>query len=108
MFFTLLSELLNVLSLALGFGQEKQANAHIKMANQRLQESIVLIEQGHMDKARLSLMEYQNIVRQLAQENEDQGGDLEELNNRVVATHQKALIAALPGDSQIGIVKQAL
>lgn len=96
------------LSLVWHFGQEGQAEAQVKMANRRLQESIILIEQGDMDKARLALMEYQTIVRQLAQEKEQKVAGHDQLANRVITTHQKTLIAALPGDSQIGIVKQAL
>ncbi len=78
------------------------------MANQRLSESIVLIEQGEMEKAKLALMEYQNLVRQIAKKNKAETADLDQLSNRIVTTHQKTLVAALPGDAQIGIVKQVL
>ncbi len=96
------------LSLVWHFGEAGQAEAQIKMANQRLQESIVLIERGDTNAARLALMEYQTIVRKLAQEKEEEVAGHDQLVNRVISTHQKTLIAALPGDSQIGIVKQAL
>ena len=96
------------LNLALRFGEESQINTQIKMANERLSEAIVLIEQGETEKAKLALMEYQNLVRQIAEENADETVDLDQLSTQIVATHQKTLFAALPGDAQIGIVKQVL
>lgn len=53
-------------------------------------------------------MEYQNLVRQMAEAEKAEEVDFGQLSNRVVTTHQKTLVAALPGDAQIGIVKQVL
>ncbi len=97
------------LNLVIRFGDENQKEAQIDIANSRLNESIVLIEQGETEKAKTVLVEYQNIVRQIAEDSEDdEGGGNEKLSNSVLTVHQKTLIAALPGDVQIGIVKQAL
>ncbi len=96
------------LNLVIRF-DEGQKEAQIDMANSRLNESIVLIEQGEMQKAKIVLAEYQDIVRQIAEESiDDDEGDNEDLSNSVLTVHQKTLIAALPGDAQIGIVKQVL
>ena len=96
------------LKLAFIFKNEATANAQIAMANERLNEAIVLIEQGDTDAAKLALMEYQNLVRQIAEAEKAEEVNLAQLSNRIVTTHQKTLVAALPGDAQIGIVKQVL
>ena len=96
------------LSLALSFNREDQASLQIDMANQRLSESIVLIEQGETEKAKQALAEYQDLVRQITDEKKPDIANLDQLSNRIVAAHQKALIAALPSDAQIVIVKQVL
>ncbi len=96
------------LKLAFTFKDEAEANAQIAMANERLNEAIVLIEQDDTEAAKLALMEYQNLVRQMAEAEKAEEVDLGQLSNRVVTTHQRTLVAALPGDAQIGIVKQVL
>ncbi len=96
------------LNLAIRFNDENQTQAQIEMANSRLSESIVLIERGETERAKLALAEYQSIVKQIAEEAEKEEEALEAITTQVVAVHQKALIAALPGDSNIGIVKQVL
>lgn len=95
------------LGLALSFGNESQTNTQIDIAKQRLNEAIVLIERGESQEAKLALLEYQQLVRQIAEESEEES-DREELASQVVVAHQKTLVAALPGDAQIGIVKEAL
>ena len=96
------------LKLAFTFKDEATVNAQIAMANERLNEAIVLIEQGDTEAAKLVLMEYQNLVRQIAEAEEAEEVNLTQLSNRVVTAHQRTLVAALPGDAQIGIVKQVL
>lgn len=95
------------LGLALSFGNESQTNTQIDIAKQRLNEAIFLIQQGHKQEANLALLEYQQLIRQIAEESEEES-DREELASQVVVAHQKTLVAALPGDAQIGIVKEAL
>lgn len=96
------------LNLAFTFNGESQASAHIDMANQRLNEAIVLIEQGETEKARLALMEYQSLVRHITEASAEVAAPLEQLSDQIVRTHQKTLVAALPGDAHIGMVKQVL
>lgn len=96
------------LSMALSFNEQSQANAQIDMANQRLNESIVLIEQGDTEQAKSSLAEYQDLMRQIAEENKSDPTNFNQISNRIFAVQQKTLLAALPSDAQIGIVKDAL
>ena len=96
------------LNLAIRFGEESQTNMQINMANERLSEAIVLIEQEETEKAKVALLEYQSLVRQITEESADEVVDRNQLSNQIIATHQKTLVAALPGDAQIGIVKQVL
>jgi len=91
------------LQLVFAFNEENQQNAQIAMANERLSEALVLIEQGQTEDAKLALMEYQHLVREMADDVADEG-----LSNQVVTTHKKALVAALPGDARVGMVKQVL
>jgi len=68
------------------------------MANQRLNEAIVLLEQGDSPKAQVSLNEYQKLVQQIATEKQS---DPSKSLVALVASHRKALVAALPSDVQI-------
>jgi len=95
------------LSLALSFKNESQTNAQINIANQRLNEAIVLIEQGETEKATLALSEYQNLVHRIVK-SVDQTIDIEQLSNLILAPPQKTLMATLPGDAHIGMVKRVL
>ncbi|QQR83639.1 hypothetical protein IPJ72_00280 [Candidatus Peregrinibacteria bacterium] len=91
-------------------------NNTIDIANQRLNEAIVLFESGDDEKAKLALLEYQNLVRQIADDSAFSKEALDDLSpspsklisSRVVRPHQKTLVAALPGDSSISLVKQVL
>jgi len=96
------------LTLALSFNEESQTKAQIDIANQRLNESIVLIEQGKTDKAKEVLAEYQNLIHKITESKKPEIANLDRLSNNVVVAHQKTLIAALPSDSQVGIVKEVL
>ncbi|MBU1017851.1 hypothetical protein KKA33_02360 [Patescibacteria group bacterium] len=95
------------LQLAFTFKEEGQQNAQIAMANERLSEALVLIEEGQTDKAKLALMEYQHLVRQMTEEKVDEEVK-DQISNQVVGNHQKTLVAALPGDARVGIIKQVL
>ena len=95
------------LSLVFSFNEASQSNAQIDIANQRLNESIVLIGNGEKEKGEASLVEYQNLVKQIAKDSQNKAV-AKRLTKRVVAVHQKTLIAALPSDNKIGIVKQVL
>ncbi|MBN2096124.1 FecR domain-containing protein [Candidatus Peregrinibacteria bacterium] len=95
------------LQLAFAFNEENQQNTQVAMANERLSEALVLIEQGQTDPAKLALMEYQHLVRQITEAKTTEEVK-DQLSNQVVATHQKTLVAALPGDARVGIIKQAL
>ena len=96
------------LSLALSFGSSAIADAQIDIANQRLAESIVLIQKGQRSKAKAVLADYSEIIddiSKLAQKSEQVKQDF---SNKVVASKQKVLLAALPSDAKVGLVKQAL
>lgn len=97
------------LSLALRFNEESQLNTQINMANKRLNEAIVLLGQGEVEHAEAVLADYQSLVQIIAEaRRETEVVNSDELANLVVAAHQKTLIAALPSDVQIGLVKQVL
>lgn len=95
------------ISLALSFGEEAETNTHVDMANQRLNEAIVLIQAGDIEKAKLALVEYQTIVQQLI-DGTFEVVNLTQVSTQILATHQKTLVAVLPGDAQIGIVNKVL
>lgn len=95
------------LSMAFSFGEASETNTYVDMANQRINEAIVLIQSGDIEKAKLALVEYQNIVQQLI-DGTFEVVDLTQVSTQILATHQKTLVAALPGDAQIGIVNKVL
>ena len=86
------------LELAFNFDERAQTNLLATMANQRLNEAIVLLEQGDSPKAQVSLNEYQKLVQQIATEKQS---DPSKSLVALVASHRKALVAALPSDVQI-------
>jgi len=90
------------LELAFSLNQEAETNLMSYIANQRLSEAIVLLEQNDSLQAQIALDEYQKLVQKLTDEGQDPS------LVALVAAHQKALIAALPGDSKIGIVSKVL
>lgn len=96
------------LGLLLSFNQADQEKAQMDIANNRLSEAVVLIQNGETEKARTALAEYQSIVRDIAEKPTSTPEERGELAATVVAVHQKALVATLPVESEISIVKQAL
>ncbi|MBU0577710.1 FecR domain-containing protein [Patescibacteria group bacterium] len=91
------------LKLAFSFGQG-DADAQIEIANKRLNEAIVLLEQGDRQNAMEALMAYQSIARQIIENQEN----AQSVTNQLIIPHQKALIASFPTAAPIGMVKQAL
>ncbi len=70
------------------------------MANQRLSEAIVLLEQNDSAKAQDALKEYQDLVQQITSQKQILASDEKPLA-ALVAAHRKALVAVLPSDIQI-------
>lgn len=96
------------LKLTFSFGQEQLTRNQIAIANQRLQEAIVLLEQGETQKAKAALMAYQSTARIIAEQARDNELVRSQISSDILATHEKALVAALPGDAQIRMIKNAL
>ena len=90
------------LKLAVSFGESNLTETQIEIANRRLNEAIVLLQEGNKQKATELLMVYQSIVREIAEVEE------ENIAHLLVTPHQKSLIASLPSDVPIRIVKEAL
>jgi hypothetical protein len=82
---------------------DSQLSAQIEIANNRLNEAIVLLENGDIQKGREALMAYQSIARQIAEST-----GREEITEKLLLPHQKTLAADLPNDANIGLVKETL
>jgi hypothetical protein len=95
------------LKLAFAFNESNITDTQIEIANERLNEAILLLQQGDRQKAMESLMAYQSIARQIAEEAKEQQTDQQSVTNRLITPHQKALVASLP-TAPIGMVKEAL
>ncbi len=90
------------LKLAVSFGESSLTETQIEIANKRLNEAIVLLKNGDRQKAMELLMVYQSIVREIAE------AEKENIAHLLVTAHQKSLIASLPSDVSINMVKEAL
>jgi|GEM_PF-1918074 len=88
------------LELAFSLDQKAQTNFMAYMANQRLSEAIVLLEQNDSAKAQDSLKEYQDLVQKITSQDQDPASEDRPLA-ALVAAHRKALVAVLPSDIQI-------
>ncbi len=95
------------LQLVFSFNEESQQSAQVAMANERLSEAMVLIEEGDTERAKSILMEYQRLVRQIAEEKENEAMK-DQLSSEVMLSYKKTLAATLPEDVHVGMVKQAL
>lgn len=89
--------------LRLALSSNSDLSVQIEIANSRLNEAIVLFEIGDQQKGREALMAYQSVTRQIAEAN-----GAEELANKLIIPHQKALTTELPNDASAGLVKEAL
>jgi Domain of unknown function (DUF5667) len=89
-----------LLELAFSFDAKAQTNLLAYMANQRLNEAIVLLGQNESDKAQKALSEYQDLVQQITSQN-TVGADKNDPLVALVAAHKKALVASLPSNVQI-------
>ncbi len=94
------------LSLALSFSGDSELKALTTIANKRIHEAIVLMEQGKTPEAKEALMAYQAATREIA---EASGNDvLASVTNDIVANNQKTLVAALPSGPSAGLINEAL
>jgi len=82
---------------------DEQISAKIDIANSRLNEAIVLLENGNTQKGREALMAYQSMARQISEIT-----DNNQVADRLLLPHQKTLVTTLPNDINIGLVKEAL
>lgn len=94
------------LKLALSFGED--TDTQIEIANKRLNEAIVLLQEGDKQKASELLMTYQSIVRSIAESSQEETSEQVGMANLLVIPHKKSLIASLPSDVPINMVKEAL
>jgi hypothetical protein len=95
------------LKLALSFNEPSVENMQIEIANERLNEAILLLQNGDRQKAMESLMAYQSIARQIAEEVQKNQKSRADVAHRLITPYQKTLIASLPA-APVGIVKEAL
>ncbi|MFH1012587.1 MAG: DUF5667 domain-containing protein [Candidatus Peregrinibacteria bacterium] len=95
------------LKLAFSFGDQNVTQAQIDIANKRLNEAMVLLEQGEQGKALEALMAYQSLMRGMV-ETAEAGAVKDTISYGVIAKNQKAFVAALPTDSPVRLVKEAL
>lgn len=96
--------------LKLALSSDSDLSIQIEIANSRLNEAIVLFEAGEQQKGREALMAYQSMARQIAEAMPTgrQANGAEELVNKLIIPHQKALTAELPNNASAGLVKEAL
>ena len=95
------------LALFFSFDKSAESATKIEIANKRLNEAIVLLQDGDRQKAWEALMAYQSISRQIIEEAENADVNNETIVNQLVTPYQKALVASLSTDS-VGMVKEAL
>jgi len=93
------------LRLALSFSESEITSTQIEMANRRLSEAITLSQNGEQQKASEALMAYQSLAREIAKA-ENQAP--ETATFKLVLPYRKSLVAALPGDVPVVMVKEAL
>lgn len=91
------------LKLVFSFDKKDLTDAQIEIANSKLSEAIILLEQGERQKALESLMTYQSIAREVLE-----GEDNDAVAYKLLTPHQKTLVAALPNSGPIVMVKDAL
>jgi len=90
--------------LALSFDANSLTQTQIDIANKRLNEAIVLLEKGDQKKAWESLMAYQNVTREIA----NNPGTRGEISQQIIARNQRTLVASLSTDVPVRFVTEAL
>ena len=93
--------------LQLAFGSN-HANTQIQIANSRLNEAVVLLESGEKQKALEALMSYQSMARAIMESAKTDDSSKKQMANQLITPHQKNLIAALPSEISVEVVKEAL
>lgn len=96
------------LSLMLSFSENDAAETQTNIANQRLSEAIVLIQQGRSEEAKQLLEEYSDLVEEINQKNLTDKEVRKKLSKKAVISHQKTVLATLPGDAEVNLVKKVL
>ncbi|MBN1258982.1 FecR domain-containing protein [Candidatus Peregrinibacteria bacterium] len=91
------------LQLALSFGESDVVGTQIAIANKRLNEAIVLLQNGDQQKGWEALLAYQSLAREIAKSEQ-----LSEAATKLVLPYRKSLVAALPGDTPVVMVREAL
>ena len=95
------------LMLVFSFNDSSVSATKIEIANRRLNEAIVLLQQGERQEAYKALMAYQSISRQIIEEAASSDINTETIERQLVTPYQKALVASFSNE-QIGMVKEAL
>jgi len=88
--------------------KENLTDAQIEVANIRLNEAMVLLENNDRQKALGSLMAYQSIARKLAEESKNDNVARKIVSNKLLTNHQKVLVASLPTAVPVGMIKETL
>ncbi|MDH5596749.1 MAG: DUF5667 domain-containing protein [Candidatus Peregrinibacteria bacterium] len=89
--------------LKLALGDDEDLSVKIEIANRRLSEAIVLLESGDTQKGRETLLVYQAMAREIAELNGQHN-----VAGKLLAPHQKVLVAELPVGSSASLVKDTL
>lgn len=92
---------------AFAFTQDSQNQVQLSLANKRLNEAIVLLNQRQYDRAQEALMAYQSIARQIANEAQNDQSLRTRVQSELIARNSKSLVAALP-TADITIVREAI
>jgi hypothetical protein len=95
------------LALAFSFNKSAVSATKVEIANKRLNEAIVLLQQGERQQAWQALMAYQSISRQIIEEAASADINNETIERQLVTPYQKALVASLSNEP-ITMVKEAL
>lgn len=84
-------------------GENEALNVKIEIANNRLNEAIVLLEKGETLKGQEALIAYQALAREIIEARET-----EDVAHQLITPHKKVLNARVPNTSATGLVKETL
>ncbi len=84
-------------------GENEEMAVKIEIANNRLNEAIVLLEKGEVVKGREALIAYQALAREVIEARES-----EDVAHQLITPHKKTLNAEVPNNAASGLVKETL
>ncbi len=95
--------------IKLEWGDNSDASVKIEIANNRLNEAMVLLKHGELEKGQEALSAYQSLTHEILTEksSENQPGNSETLITQLVVPHQK-ILASQPTDKNSIQIKETL